>query len=89
MSSMAEDSPRPDTCTASGSDNTAKSHYNIPQTLIYLNDLCDRQRLQMLVYTMDEVLQDTEMDCCGRLRQAAQNHKFSRLESIVDEYSAG
>jgi hypothetical protein len=96
MSSVAEDdketqdkdSSKPETSTASQSHATVPSHDHIPQTLIYLNDLCDRQRLRLLVYTMDEVLQDTEMDCCGRLRHAAQNHNFSRLDKIVEEYAS-
>ncbi|KAK2157414.1 hypothetical protein LSH36_192g03023 [Paralvinella palmiformis] len=78
--------------TPSSSDqsaNTEKPHDYVPKTLTYLNELCVRQRLRILVYTLDEVLQDTEVDCCGRLRQMAQKYGLSRLDKIVEEYNAG
>lgn len=78
-----------ETSTSIQSEANKKSHDYVPKTLTYLNELCVRQRLRVLVYTLDEVLQDTEVDCCSRLRQMAQKYGLSRLDKIVEEYSAG
>ena len=78
-----------ETSTTSQTAASEKSHDYGPNTLTYLYELCVRQRLRILVYTLDEVLQDTEVDCCSRLRQMAQKYRLSRLDKIIEEYSTG
>lgn len=62
-------------------DPNAEELPRIPMSLVYLEKLCDRYRLQYMLKMLSEV---PDKDCIGLLYTTAQNHNLKRLCRLID-----
>jgi hypothetical protein len=54
----------------------------VPKSLLYLNTLCDRRRLECLIHTLDSV---SHQHLVKKLHSIAHKHSLSRLSRIIEE----
>ena len=56
-----------------------------PKSLMYLDRLCDRRRVECVVHTLATV---TDKPLVSRLRDVGRRHSLSRLCRIIDDIEA-
>ena len=56
-----------------------------PKSLMYLDRLCDRRRVECIVHTLATV---TDKPLVSRLRDVGRRHSLSRLCRIIDDIEA-
>jgi len=56
-----------------------------PKSLVYLDRLCDRRRVECVIHTLATV---TDRPLVSRLRQIGRRHSLLRLCRIIDDIEA-